>query len=124
MTNNGKSHFWIWSAYTKNSRKELVAVFQKALKTAGFIGGPMVEIRTIIRRILRERVCDRREQRDGCAALCIDSSGRPRRRCSGYSSEYLHRDDGSDFAGGSAPGIVDIDERTYKHGSRKVAQLS
>jgi len=27
------------------------------------------------------------------------------KRCSGYSSEILHRDDGSDFRSGSAPGI-------------------
>jgi len=35
--------FWILVGVHEELEKELVAVFQKALKTAGFIGGPMVE---------------------------------------------------------------------------------
>jgi len=43
MTNNGKIAFLDLVGVHEELEKELVAVFQKALKTAGFIGGPMVE---------------------------------------------------------------------------------
>ncbi len=43
MTNNGKIAFLDLVSVHEELEKELVAVFQKALRTAGFIGGPMVE---------------------------------------------------------------------------------
>jgi dTDP-4-amino-4,6-dideoxygalactose transaminase len=43
MTNNGKIAFLDLVSVHQELEKELVPVFQKALRTAGFIGGPMVE---------------------------------------------------------------------------------
>jgi dTDP-4-amino-4,6-dideoxygalactose transaminase len=43
MTNNGKIAFLDLVSVHEELEKELVPVFQKALRTAGFIGGPMVE---------------------------------------------------------------------------------
>ena len=43
MTNNGKIAFLNLVSVHEELEKELVPVFQKALRTAGFIGGPMVE---------------------------------------------------------------------------------
>jgi len=43
MTDNGKIAFLDLVSVHEELEKELVAVFQKALRTAGFIGGPMVE---------------------------------------------------------------------------------
>jgi dTDP-4-amino-4,6-dideoxygalactose transaminase len=43
MTNNGKIAFLDLVGVHEDLEKELVPVFQKALRTAGFIGGPMVE---------------------------------------------------------------------------------
>jgi dTDP-4-amino-4,6-dideoxygalactose transaminase len=43
MTNNGKIAFLDLVGVHEELEKELVPVFQKALSTAGFIGGPMVE---------------------------------------------------------------------------------
>ena len=39
----GRSRSWISSRRTWNSKPELVSVFRRALRTAGFVGGPMVE---------------------------------------------------------------------------------
>jgi dTDP-4-amino-4,6-dideoxygalactose transaminase len=43
MTNNGKIAFLDLISLHEELEKELVPVFEKALRTAGFIGGPMVE---------------------------------------------------------------------------------
>jgi dTDP-4-amino-4,6-dideoxygalactose transaminase len=43
MTNNGKIAFLDLVGVHEELERELVPVFQKALRTAGFIGGPMVE---------------------------------------------------------------------------------
>ncbi len=43
MTNNGKIAFLNLVSVHEELEKELIPVFQKALRTAGFIGGPMVE---------------------------------------------------------------------------------
>jgi dTDP-4-amino-4,6-dideoxygalactose transaminase len=43
MTNNGKIAFLDLVSVHEELEKELIPVFQKALRTAGFIGGPMVE---------------------------------------------------------------------------------
>jgi dTDP-4-amino-4,6-dideoxygalactose transaminase len=43
MTNNGKIAFLDLVSLHEELEKELLGVFQKALRTAGFIGGPMVE---------------------------------------------------------------------------------
>jgi dTDP-4-amino-4,6-dideoxygalactose transaminase len=43
MTNNGKIAFLDLVSLHEELEKELVPVFQKVLRTAGFIGGPMVE---------------------------------------------------------------------------------
>jgi dTDP-4-amino-4,6-dideoxygalactose transaminase len=43
MTNNGKIAFLDLVGVHEGLEKELLPVFQKALRTAGFIGGPMVE---------------------------------------------------------------------------------
>jgi dTDP-4-amino-4,6-dideoxygalactose transaminase len=43
MTDNGKIPFLDLASLHQELEKELVPIFQKALRTAGFIGGPMVE---------------------------------------------------------------------------------
>ena len=43
MSNNGKIAFLDLVTPHQELEAELVSVFQKALRTAGFVGGPMVE---------------------------------------------------------------------------------
>ena len=43
MTQNGKVPFVDLVTPHKELQTELIAVFQEALQTAGFVGGPMVE---------------------------------------------------------------------------------
>src|SRR5258706_5665817 len=77
-------------------------------------------IRTIIRRILRDAVCDRREQRDGCAAICIDSSGvREGDAVVTVANTFIATTEAISQAG-ARPEFVDIDERTYNMDPEKL----
>ena len=73
--------------------QELTAVFRKALRTAAFIGGPMVEeFREGVRRFLRCEAFGSHQQRNRRSAFRADGKRRETRRCGGHRAAYVHRD--------------------------------
>src|SRR6266403_274740 len=108
MTNNGKIAFLDLVGVHEELEKELVAVFQKALKTAGFIGGPMVEE---FERSFAE-FCGTRFAliaagvREGDAVVTVANT-------------FIATTEAISQAG-ARPEFVDIDERTYNMDPEKL----
>ena len=83
--------------------QELTEVFRKALRTAGFIGGPMVEeFEKAFATFCDDRLFGRDQQRHRRSALCPDGQRSEARRRRGHRAAHLHRHHRSDFAGRSA----------------------
>ena len=72
MTNPIVSHFLILITPHVELEQELTEVFRRALHTAGFIGGPMVEdFEKAFAAFCEARSCHRCQQRYRCVAFCL-----------------------------------------------------
>ena len=79
---------------------ELVSVFRRGLRTAGFVGGPMVEeFEKAFADFCDASYCIGREQRHGCVAFCPDGCRRAARRRGCHRSQYVYRHHRGDLAG-------------------------
>ena len=106
--NHNESHSisWTWSAPHEELKEELCAVFEAALKTGGFIGGPMVEgFERDFAGFCDSPALRRRGQRYGCAAVRADGRRGQAGRYRHHGSEYVHRHRGGDLPGRSASGL-------------------
>ena len=85
---------------------ELTTVFQQALRTAGFIGGPMVEdFERSFAAFCNTEYSVASLQRNRCAAPCSDGVRRTFRGRRSDRAAHLHRHHRGDFASWSSPGV-------------------
>ena len=83
---------------------ELLAVCKRVIQTAGFIGGPEVEgLEKEFAQFCETQYCVGVNSGTDALRFALmaarSAAGRHRPDC----SEHVHRDDGGDFTGGSAP---------------------
>ena len=104
--------------------QELTAVFQKALRTAGFIGGAMVEnFERGICNILPDGTCGCGQQRHGRFAVRAGCRRGQDRRCRDHRPAHIYRDHGSHFTGWGATRICRHRRAHLQHGPRQTAHL-
>ena len=103
--------------------QELTAVFHKALRTAGFIGGPMVEdFEKAFAAFCDASSFGRRQQRNRCFAIRPDGKRSEARRRCGHRAAHLHRHHRSDFASRRVARVCGHRRADLQHGSRKTAE--
>ena len=106
-------------------REELCQVFNAALDTAGFIGGPMVQgFEEDFAKYCDAAHCVGVNSGTDALRFALIAAGIGRRRRR-HGSQHVHRDHGSHFPGRRAdPEFVDIDRSHIQHGSGKAPGVS
>ncbi len=105
--------------------QELTKVFQQALRTAGFIGGPMVEeFEKAFAAFCETKHSVAVSSGTDALRFALMAAGVRERRRRGDRSPHVYRDDGSDFAGGRVAGVCRRRRAHLQHGSGETARVS
>jgi dTDP-4-amino-4,6-dideoxygalactose transaminase len=123
MSNNGKIPFLDLAGLHQELEAELVPVFQKALRTAGFVGGPMLEEfeREFARFCDMEHCVGVASGTDAVRFALIAAGVRPGDVVITVSHTFIATTEGISQAG-ARPDFVDIDERTYNMDPAKLQE--
>jgi len=123
MSNNDKIAFLDLASLHQELEAELVPVFQKALRTAGFVGGPMLEEfeREFARFCDTERCVGVASGTDAVRFALIAAGVQPGDVVITVSHTFIATTEGISQAG-ARPDFVDIDERTYNMDPAKLQE--
>ena len=103
--------------------EQLVAVFRSAVKTAGFIGGPMVEgFEREFAEFCDARYCVGVGSGTDALRFALMAAGCETGRHGPDCRNHVHRDNGSDLPAGASPDFVDIDDQTYRCANGKLGR--
>jgi dTDP-4-amino-4,6-dideoxygalactose transaminase len=123
MNNNGKISFLDLTSLHQELEAELVPVFQKVLRTAGFVGGPMVEEfeQEFARFCDTEHCVGLASGTDAVRFALIAAGVQPGDVVITVSHTFIATTEGISQAG-ARPDFVDIDERTYNMDPAKLQE--
>lgn len=123
MNNNGKIPFLDLASLHQELEAELVPVFQKALRTAGFVGGPMLEEfeREFARFCDVEHCVGVASGTDAVRFALMAAGVQPGNVVITVSHTFIATTEGISQAG-ARPDFVDIDERTYNMDPAKLQE--
>lgn len=123
MNNNGKIPFLDLASLHQELEAELVPVFQKALRTAGFVGGPMLEEfeREFARFCDVEHCVGVASGTDAVRFALMAAGVQPGDVVITVSHTFIATTEGISQAG-ARPDFVDIDERTYNMDPAKLQE--
>ena len=123
MNNNGKIPFLDLASLHQELEAELVPVFQKALRTAGFVGGPMLEEfeREFARFCDTEHCVGVASGTDAVRFALMAAGVQPGNVVITVSHTFIATTEGISQAG-ARPDFVDIDERTYNMDPAKLQE--
>jgi dTDP-4-amino-4,6-dideoxygalactose transaminase len=123
MSNNGKIPFLDLITAHEELESELVSVFKKALKTAGFVGGPMVEKfeREFAQSCGTAHCVGVGSGTDALRFALIAAGIRPGEIAITVPNTFIATAEGISQSG-AEPHFVDVDERTYNMDSSKVRE--
>ena len=97
---------WIWRCLHRELEAELLEVFKKALRTAGFIGGPAVEgFEREFAEFCDAKYCVGVNSGTDALRFALDGGWCRAGRHRPYRSAHIHRDDRSDLASRGTPGF-------------------
>lgn len=124
MTNNGKIAFLDLATLHQELEAELVPLFQNALRTAGFIGGPMVEqFETNFASFCDARHCVGVSSGTDALRFALTAAGvQPGEVVITVPNTFIATTEAISQAG-ARPEFVDIDERTYNMDPTKLQEF-